>query len=134
MPVKHADEVPYNPVSAGKDTFIQILISPEEGPHFAMRRFTMKPGGGMPRHTNKGEHEQYVLRAAPASASATKCTKSAPDRWSSSPPACSIGTRTSATRISSSCVWYRTSKTKSASAIDLPREGRRAGPGQILHP
>jgi len=62
MPVKHADEVPYNPVSAGKDTFIQILISPEEGPHFAMRRFTMKPGGGMPRHTNKVEHEQYVLQ------------------------------------------------------------------------
>ncbi len=62
MPVKHADEVPYQPVNAGKDTTIQILISPEEGPHFAMRRFTMKPGGGMPKHTNAVEHEQYVLQ------------------------------------------------------------------------
>ena len=62
MPVKHAADIPYNPVSAGKDTFIQILIGPEEGPHFAMRRFTMKPGGGMPRHTNAVEHEQYVLQ------------------------------------------------------------------------
>ncbi len=62
MPVKHAHEVPYQPVNAGKDTTIQILISPEEGAHFAMRRFTMKPGGGMPRHTNAVEHEQYVLQ------------------------------------------------------------------------
>ncbi len=32
------------------------------GPHFALRRFIMQPGGGMPRHTNTVEHEQYVLR------------------------------------------------------------------------
>lgn len=38
-----------------------MLIGPEEGPHFAMRRFTMQPGGGMPPHTNQVEHEQYVL-------------------------------------------------------------------------
>ena len=62
MPVKHAHDVPAQPVSAGQGTTIQILISPEEGPHFAMRRFTMKPGGGMPRHTNAVEHEQYVLQ------------------------------------------------------------------------
>ncbi len=62
MPVKRADEVPAQPVPAGKDTTIQVLIAPGEGPHFAMRRFTMKPGGGMPRHTNTVEHEQYVLQ------------------------------------------------------------------------
>lgn len=62
MSVKHVEQIPASPVSAGKDTFIQILISPEEGPHFAMRRFTMKPGGSMPRHTNEVEHEQYVLQ------------------------------------------------------------------------
>jgi quercetin dioxygenase-like cupin family protein len=27
-----------------------------------MRRFVMGEGGGMPRHTNTVEHEQYVLR------------------------------------------------------------------------
>jgi len=38
------------------------LIGPEEGPNFAMRRFVMQPGGGMPKHTNTVEHEQYILR------------------------------------------------------------------------
>ncbi len=62
MFVKHAEEVEKKPVSAGRDTTIQVLISSEEGPHFAMRKFSMAPGGGMPRHTNTVEHEQYVLR------------------------------------------------------------------------
>jgi len=62
MPVKRADEIPYAKVEAGQETYIQILIPPDEGPHFAMRRFTMKPGGSMPRHTNAVEHEQYVLQ------------------------------------------------------------------------
>jgi quercetin dioxygenase-like cupin family protein len=39
-----------------------VLIGPGEGPNFALRRFIMQPGGGMPRHTNQVEHEQYVLR------------------------------------------------------------------------
>jgi quercetin dioxygenase-like cupin family protein len=62
MAVKHVDEIPAEPVSAGKGTTRQILIGPDEGPHFAMRRFVMEPGGGMPAHTNTVEHEQYVLR------------------------------------------------------------------------
>ena len=61
MSVKHASEVPAQPVQAGEDTTIQVLISSDEGPNFAMRRFVMKPGGGMPNHTNAVEHEQYVL-------------------------------------------------------------------------
>ncbi len=61
MAVKHAHEVPAQEVKAGKDTVIQVLIPPQEGPHFAMRRFTMQKGGGMPCHTNAVEHEQYVL-------------------------------------------------------------------------
>ena len=62
MAVRHADQVPTEPVTAGTATTRQVLIGPEEGPHFALRRFTMMPGGGMPRHTNTVEHEQYVLR------------------------------------------------------------------------
>lgn len=62
MSVKHANEVPQNVVAAGVDTTIQVLISAEEGPNFALRRFIMQPGGGMPLHTNTVEHEQYVLR------------------------------------------------------------------------
>jgi quercetin dioxygenase-like cupin family protein len=61
MSVKHVQDVPANPVPAGQDTTIQVLISAEEGPNFAMRRFAMEPGGGMPLHTNTVEHEQYVL-------------------------------------------------------------------------
>jgi quercetin dioxygenase-like cupin family protein len=62
MTVKHAEDVEKKEVAAGKDTTIQVLISAQEGPNFALRKFSMKPGGGMPRHTNTVEHEQYVLR------------------------------------------------------------------------
>lgn len=61
MSVKHANEVEANKVVAGNDTTIQVLISAKEGPNFALRRFIMQKGGGMPRHTNTVEHEQYVL-------------------------------------------------------------------------
>ena len=62
MSVKHADHVPAEPVKAGSGTTRQMLIGPDEGPNFALRRFIMEPGGGMPTHTNTVEHEQYVLR------------------------------------------------------------------------
>jgi quercetin dioxygenase-like cupin family protein len=62
MTVKHSAEIPAQPVQAGHLTSIQVLISSQEGPHFAMRRFVMQPGGGMPNHTNTVEHEQYMLR------------------------------------------------------------------------
>jgi len=62
MPVRRADDVPRDPVNAGSGTVRQVLIGPGEGPHFALRRFIMQPGGGMPLHTNTVEHEQYVLR------------------------------------------------------------------------
>jgi len=62
MTVKHSNEVEAKNVAAGKDTTIQVLISLQEGPNFALRKFSMLPGGGMPRHTNTVEHEQYVLR------------------------------------------------------------------------
>ncbi len=38
-----------------------MLIGPDEGPNFALRRFIMEPGGGIPAHTNTVEHEQYVV-------------------------------------------------------------------------
>ena len=42
---------------------MQLLCGPGDGcPNFAMRRFIMEPGGGMPNHTNTVEHEQYVLK------------------------------------------------------------------------
>jgi quercetin dioxygenase-like cupin family protein len=62
MSVKSAHDVAAEPVGAGQGTMRQVLIGPDEGPNFALRRFVMEPGGGMPRHTNTVEHEQYVLR------------------------------------------------------------------------
>jgi len=64
MSVRHVDAVPSEPVKAGTGTTRQVLIGSDEGPNFALRRFVMEPGGGMPRHTNTVEHEQYVLRGA----------------------------------------------------------------------
>lgn len=60
--VRPADGVDGVQVGAGRGTTRRDLIDSVEGPHFALRKFTMAPGGGMPRHTNTVEHEQYVLR------------------------------------------------------------------------
>ena len=61
--VKQSEAVGLKDVAAGQATQMQVLIGPEDGaPHFAMRRFVMGKGGGMPIHTNAVEHEQYVLR------------------------------------------------------------------------
>jgi quercetin dioxygenase-like cupin family protein len=60
MSVKHAQNVESQAVKLGDKTTIQVLISSQEAPNFALRRFTMEPGGGIPEHTNTVEHEQYV--------------------------------------------------------------------------
>ena len=62
MQVKHAKDVEEQNVKDADKTTIQVLISSEEAPNFAMRRFVMKPGGFMPNHTNLLEHEQFVVR------------------------------------------------------------------------
>lgn len=61
--VRRADEAPVNRVELGTATTTQVLLGADDAaPHFAMRRFRMEDGGGMPLHTNQVEHEQYVLR------------------------------------------------------------------------
>lgn len=59
---RSADSFPREGVKAGRGTERQLLIGPEAGSSFALRRFIMQPGGGMPLHTNEVEHQQYVLR------------------------------------------------------------------------
>jgi len=51
-------------VASGQGTTMQLLISSDEAPNFAFRKFVMDPHGGMPRHTNLVEHEQYVLKGS----------------------------------------------------------------------
>ena len=61
--VRAADSVPATKIAAGTATEMQVLVGPEQGAtNFVLRRFIMGQGGGMPRHTNLVEHEQYVLR------------------------------------------------------------------------
>jgi quercetin dioxygenase-like cupin family protein len=51
-------------VLSGQRTSMQTLISAEEAPNFSFRKFVMEPHGGMPKHTNRVEHEQYILRGS----------------------------------------------------------------------
>jgi quercetin dioxygenase-like cupin family protein len=61
--VRRADAVERQVVGAGKATELQVLLGEGDGmPNFAMRRFIMGEGGGVPRHTNTVEHGQYVLK------------------------------------------------------------------------
>ena len=61
MYVKHSHEVPSQPLQVGSGASKAVLISDQEAPNFAMRKFTIQPGGSMPMHYNLVEHEQYVL-------------------------------------------------------------------------
>ena len=61
--VRPANAVPNTEVKAGRGTVMQVLVGPDQGQTtFALRRFSMDAGGGMPLHTNLVEHQQYVLR------------------------------------------------------------------------
>ena len=61
--VRSSEQIERKEVATAMATRIQVLVGPADGaPHFAMRRFIMGAGGGMPLHTNTVEHEQYVLK------------------------------------------------------------------------
>ncbi len=64
MSVIKSDSIKKEQVKAAKKTYKQVLIGPDQGPHFAMRRFIIEPGGEMPLHTNSVEHEQFVLNGS----------------------------------------------------------------------
>ena len=63
MTIKGMESVEKSKVAAGENTWIQVLLASDETPHFAMRRFTIEPGGFMPYHTNTVEHEQLMQSA-----------------------------------------------------------------------
>jgi len=61
--IRPMSEVPETPVERSRGAFIQVLIGPEEGaPRFFTRRFTIQPGGRIPKHRHEDiEHQQVVL-------------------------------------------------------------------------
>ena len=62
MSVKHSHNVPSEPLQVGVGASKAVLISSQEAPNFALRKFTIRSGGSMPLHLNLVEHEQYVLK------------------------------------------------------------------------
>ena len=60
--VQRAEDIEYEPVDAADGLEKGVLVDEDRGaPNFAIRRFTLEPGGRVPKHTNEIEHEQYVL-------------------------------------------------------------------------
>lgn len=66
MVVKKDGEVSPLDVEGAEKTEIEWLIDRHDGaPNFELRKFRIKPGGKIPRHTNPdAEHEQYVLKGS----------------------------------------------------------------------
>lgn len=65
MRVINTEMVPSNEVRMDGviGTSIQWLASKTDGaPNFAMRRFTMRPGGKIPLHEHPWEHEIFILK------------------------------------------------------------------------
>lgn len=63
--IAHVNKVESKPVDmkGAKNAFVQWVIDPSSGAkNFAMRVFTIKPGGEIPKHSHWYEHEIYVLR------------------------------------------------------------------------
>ena len=63
MTIKHFRDVPAQEVEQGaKGVSIRWVIARDDGaPNFAMRHFTIAPGGYTPHHAHAWEHEVYVL-------------------------------------------------------------------------
>ncbi|MFC7134714.1 MULTISPECIES: cupin domain-containing protein [Salinibaculum] len=60
--IRRATDVEYQTVDAAEGLRKGVLVGEEHGaPNLAIRRFTLAPGGEVPKHTNEIEHEQYVL-------------------------------------------------------------------------
>ncbi len=48
-----------------KDVTMRMMVGRADGaPTFAMRHFTVEPGGNTPRHSHNYEHEVYILEGA----------------------------------------------------------------------
>ena len=60
--IRRAEDIEYESVGAADGMEKGVLVGEAHGaPNLAIRRFTLAPGGSVPKHTNEIEHEQYVL-------------------------------------------------------------------------
>lgn len=61
MSIRHSHNIETSVVKEGFGVTKKVLISLKEAPNYEMRCFVIEPGGKLPKHTNRVEHEQYVL-------------------------------------------------------------------------
>jgi quercetin dioxygenase-like cupin family protein len=64
--IRSMDAAAAVPVERARGASIEVLLGADDGvPNFATRRFTIQPGGRIPRHRHDAiEHEQVVLEGA----------------------------------------------------------------------
>lgn len=64
MLIRRAEEINGTPMTMDgvKDVTMRLLVGRDDGaPTFAMRHFTVQPGGHTPHHSHNYEHEVYVV-------------------------------------------------------------------------
>ena len=67
MLVRRAQELPGKAVEmdGASGVTMRMMVGRSDGaPNFAMRHFTVEPGGHTPRHSHDYEHEVYVVEGA----------------------------------------------------------------------
>jgi quercetin dioxygenase-like cupin family protein len=64
MLIRRAEQMEGQPVAMEgvRDVTMRLMIGrSDDAPNFAMRHFTVEPGGHTPRHAHNYEHEVYVV-------------------------------------------------------------------------
>ena len=64
MLIRRADDMPGTPMSmdGAKGVQMRMMVGRGDGaPNFAMRHFTVEPGGCTPHHSHNYEHEVYIV-------------------------------------------------------------------------
>ena len=60
--LRRGGDVKFEEQDAADGMHKAVLVGPDDGAeNYAMRRFRLDPGTSVPEHTNRVEHEQYVL-------------------------------------------------------------------------
>jgi len=60
--LRRSADIDYEEQDAADGMFKGVLVgADQDAPNFAMRRFRLDPGTEVPKHTNRVEHEQFVI-------------------------------------------------------------------------
>ena len=67
MLLRRAETMPGTPMTmdGAREVTMRLMVGRSDGaPNFAMRHFTVAPGGQTPRHSHDYEHEVYIVSGA----------------------------------------------------------------------